>query len=87
MKLSTYFNVRGRQRGLARAIPVPASLLSAWASGVRAVPIERCIPIELATGGAVTRRDLRPDDWHLIWPELVDSDGAPEDIPLNKEEA
>lgn len=21
--------------------------------------------------GAVTRRDLRPDDWHLIWPELA----------------
>ena len=20
--------------------------------------------------GAVTRKDLRPDDWHEIWPEL-----------------
>jgi DNA-binding transcriptional regulator YdaS (Cro superfamily) len=27
--------------------------------------------IEQATEGAVTRRDLRPDDWHLIWPELA----------------
>jgi hypothetical protein len=24
----------------------------------------------------VTRRDLRPDDWHLIWPELADKDAA-----------
>lgn len=30
-----------------------------------------CQAIERATGGAVTRRDLRPDDWHLIWPELA----------------
>lgn len=27
--------------------------------------------IERATDGAVTRRDLRSDDWHLIWPELA----------------
>lgn len=46
-----------------------------------------CLAIERATNGAVTRRDLRPDDWHLIWPELAKADGAPEDIPLNKEEA
>lgn len=29
------------------------------------------LAIERATNGAVTRRDLRPDDWHLIWPELA----------------
>ena len=22
--------------------------------------------------------DLRPDDWHRIWPELIDTDGAPQ---------
>lgn len=27
--------------------------------------------LELNTGGKVTRKELRPDDWHLIWPELV----------------
>lgn len=26
--------------------------------------------IELATSGAVTRQELRPDDWSRIWPEL-----------------
>lgn len=35
---------------------------------------EYCTAIERATGGAVTRRDLRPDDWHRIWPELVTSE-------------
>jgi len=41
------------------------------------VPVERCVQIERATAGAVRRWDLRPDDWHLIWPELVGSEGAP----------
>lgn len=29
------------------------------------------MPIERATEGAVTRRDLRPDDYHIHWPELA----------------
>lgn len=36
----------------------------------RGVPIDRCLAIEYATKGAVTRRDLR-DDWRSIWPELA----------------
>ena len=46
-------------------------MVSQWASGTKPVPIERCPAIERATSGAVTRRDLRPDDWHCIWPELI----------------
>lgn len=30
-----------------------------------------CVAIERATGGAVSRRKLRPNDWWLIWPELI----------------
>lgn len=33
--------------------------------------MERCAAIEAATHGEVTRRDLRPDDWEQIWPELA----------------
>lgn len=32
-----------------------------------------CVAIEQASGGAVTRKDLRPDDWAQIWPELFDA--------------
>lgn len=39
---------------------------------------ENCVAIERATGGAVRRWDLRPDDWHRIWPELIGVEGAPE---------
>lgn len=31
-----------------------------------------CVAIEGVTDGKVTRRDLRPDDWQDIWPELAD---------------
>lgn len=33
-----------------------------------------CALVELHSGGVVTRIDLRPDDWAVIWPELVSSD-------------
>jgi DNA-binding transcriptional regulator YdaS (Cro superfamily) len=34
---------------------------------------ELCVQIEKATHGAVTRKELRPDDWRAIWPELAAS--------------
>lgn len=36
-----------------------------------------CVAIERATAGAVRRWDLRPTDWHQIWPELIGVEGAP----------
>lgn len=33
-------------------------------------PAEYCAAIERATAGAVTRADLRPDDYWQIWPDL-----------------
>lgn len=30
-----------------------------------------CVAIEQATCGAVTRQELRPDDWQAMWPELI----------------
>lgn len=35
-----------------------------------------CVAIEQATGGAVTRQELRPSDWADIWPELAASEAA-----------
>lgn len=32
---------------------------------------EMCTRIEQASKGAVTRKDLRPNDWAKIWPELA----------------
>lgn len=59
----------GSFAALASAIGVSASTPSMWkARGT--VPAEYCASIERATQGAVTRADLRPDDYWLIWPDL-----------------
>ena len=37
----------------------------------------KCVQVEAALEGELRRWDLRPNDWHEIWPELIDLDGAP----------
>ena len=72
MDIDTYLSRKDAESAacLARKIGVSPVLISQWRRGVRQVPPVRCIAIERATGGAVTRRDLRPADWLRIWPEL-----------------
>jgi len=38
--------------------------------GVRPCSPALAVLIERHSGGQVTRRELRPDDWLAIWPEL-----------------
>ncbi|HHK5986281.1 TPA: transcriptional regulator [Neisseria subflava] len=45
--------------------------LTRWAKGTRPVPAHWCVVIEQKTDGAVTRKDLRPNDFAQIWPELA----------------
>jgi len=73
MKLIDYVSKHGSKTDLARAIGAQPQLVWQWATGVRQVPLERCVSIELATAGAVSRIDLRPNDWQKIWPELAES--------------
>ena len=73
MDLTTYLSTVCSAADLARSIDVAPALISQWRHGVRPIPPERCVRIENATNGVVSRRDLRPDDWHLIWPELKDA--------------
>ncbi len=62
---------RGSGIALAKTLQVSQPTVSDWCTGKKRVPVERCAAIERATNGAVTRKDLRPDDWHEIWPELA----------------
>lgn len=41
------------------------------------VPVEHCAALEVITNGRLRRWDLRPNDWHAIWPELINARGAP----------
>lgn len=71
----------GSASALARLLNVKPPTIFEWRNGERPVPIERCVEIERATDGDVRRWDLRPEDWHRIWPELIDADGAPAIAP------
>ena len=71
MKLSDYIRAeRGNGTSLAAALGISPSYLSQLAAADANVSPARCVEIERATDGKVTRRDLRPDDWAAIWPEL-----------------
>lgn len=39
--------------------------------GSKTLDAKACVLVEAESGGEVTRIDLRPADWHDIWPELV----------------
>lgn len=78
--LKTVVAAAGGQSAFARLVGASQQEVWNWLNG-RPVPVRRCAAIEAATGGAVTRRDLRPDDWHLIWPELADDSTQPTPAP------
>ena len=61
---------------LAKKLGVHASMVSQWKNGTRPIPLERVTDIEKATNGLVSRKDLRPNDWHRYWPELAEGDNA-----------
>lgn len=67
---------RGRGAEIAAALGIPPSYLSQILSGHRSPSPKLCVQIEQVTEGVVRRWHLRPD-WHLIWPELIGTEGAP----------
>ncbi|WP_196856755.1 MULTISPECIES: YdaS family helix-turn-helix protein [unclassified Janthinobacterium] len=71
MNLSTYLtNSKTRQVDFARALQISPAVLHQWIKSIRPIPIRYCASIESLTAGQVTRQELRPDDWNLIWPDL-----------------
>lgn len=53
-----------------------------WIKRGGLVPVEYCAPIEMAFSGAITRQELRPEDWGKHWPELAHAaEPIPTDIP------
>lgn len=73
MTLNEYFSSggRGSAKDLAEKLVISSPYLFQIASGLRKASPTRAVQIEKATNGLVTRKDLRPNDFHIIWPELV----------------
>lgn len=60
--LGRAIEILGSQQALADALGIRSPSISEWrARGPTGVPAARCLSIEQATGGAVTRYELRPD--------------------------
>ena len=73
MNLKTYLQGQGHGSvaALATAIGGNSPDVSSWAGGKKPIPAHFCPSIVRETGGAVTLRDLRPNDWQKYWPELA----------------
>ncbi len=84
MDLKTYLQQNdGAAATLAQALDIQVPYLQQMAlpdenPNKRAVNPVRAVHLEKLTSGLVRRWDTRPKDWHLIWPELIGTDGAPE---------
>ena len=50
--------------------------------GVRPCATDLAVSIEKESGGAVTRPELRPDDWDRHWPELIRRYGPRQPDPV-----
>lgn len=73
----TEITAQERQR-IASVLDLNEQYLYQMLSGRREAPPKHCADIERVSGCVVMRWDLRPTDWHRIWPELVGRKGAPQ---------
>jgi DNA-binding transcriptional regulator YdaS (Cro superfamily) len=75
--LQTAVEQVGGQAALASALGLKQQHVWNWLNRRTEVPAAHCAAIEKATARVVMRWDLRPDDWHRIWPELIGQPGSP----------
>lgn len=79
MELSEYLKQeRGRTARVAAKAGLSPAYLSQIANGVRPCPHNRAPALEKACDYLVRRWDLCKEDWHETWPDLIDTEGAPD---------
>ena len=62
---------------VAKELGVTVQAVCFWRDGKRETPPEHLAILEGLCRGVVRRWHMRPNDWHLIWPELVGQVGSP----------
>ena len=79
MQLSQYLKKSKAvdRANFALAVGTTVGHLNNVAYGRRVASAALARQIHLHTANDVPVWDSRPDDWHLIWPELVGTEGAP----------
>jgi DNA-binding transcriptional regulator YdaS (Cro superfamily) len=55
----------------------PASLYQTMTGKGAGLSAKKCVEIQQDCDGLLQLWDLRPNDWHQIWPMLIGIEGAP----------
>lgn len=59
---------------VARRLKVSVQAACFWRDGERLFPEKHGAELESACGGKYTRKDMWPDEWQTIWPELSEAE-------------
>ena len=80
MKLTDYLKPldRAARDAFAASCETSPGHLRNVAYGYRRCAPELAALVELHSQGQVTRRELCPDNWKIVWPELVTTQPAPQ---------
>ncbi|MGC4075439.1 MAG: YdaS family helix-turn-helix protein [Rubrivivax sp.] len=83
---SDFIRLLGGTASVARRAGAKPASVSEWHH--RGIPEGRLIQLAAAIEqhGGPRRWQLRPEDWHFIWPELIGVEGAPP-VPEPAQEA
>jgi DNA-binding transcriptional regulator YdaS (Cro superfamily) len=65
------------RKRLALKAGISEAVLYQSMNGYSQINPAKCVLVETALDGELRRWDLRPKDWHEIWPELIGLEGAP----------
>ncbi|WP_327081139.1 transcriptional regulator [Polaromonas sp. CG_9.5] len=78
MELKKWVKLKhGRAKALAIFLKVPPSFVSKIVNGDKPVPFEHMAPIEAFTDRQVTRKEMLPNSWQVVWPELAQAQATP----------
>lgn len=72
------------RQALAAALGINEQYLYQCLTGRAGMRPAESVRVEVQSGGRLRRWHLRPRDWHLIWPELIGTEGAPP-VPASAE--
>lgn len=70
---------------MAQTAGVAEQYLYQCITGRKAMNAKEAVRLERVLGGRLRRWHLRPKDWHEVWPELVNAEGAPA-VPVVEED-
>ena len=77
LQASKLIDALGGTTAVARLVGVKPPSVHEWRG--REIPLDKMVLLVVPLQAAgFLRWDLRPDDWHRIWPELIGTEGAPE---------